>query len=61
VILPPETWTEWLAEDAADEATLKGMLAPYPAERMTMWPVDKRVGNVQNNDPSLIEPIYPVP
>jgi putative SOS response-associated peptidase YedK len=30
---------------------------PYPAERMTMWPVDKRVGNVKNNDPSLIEPI----
>jgi len=23
---------------------------------MTMWPVDKRVGNVKNNDPSLIEP-----
>jgi putative SOS response-associated peptidase YedK len=31
--------------------------APYPAEQMTMWPVDKRVGNVKNNDPSLIEPI----
>ena len=27
------------------------MLGPYPAERMTMWPVDKRVGNVKNNDP----------
>jgi hypothetical protein len=22
-----------------------------------MWRVDKRVGNVKNNDPSLIEPI----
>jgi hypothetical protein len=22
-----------------------------------MWPVDKRVGNVKNNDPSLIEPV----
>jgi hypothetical protein len=27
--------------------TLKQMLASYPAERMTIWPVDKRVGNVE--------------
>jgi hypothetical protein len=32
------------------------MLAPYPAEEMTCWPVSARVGNVRNNDPSLIEP-----
>jgi len=24
---------------------------------MTCWPVSTRVGNVKNNDPSLIEPI----
>jgi len=24
---------------------------------MTCWPVSKRVGNVKNNDPSLVEPI----
>jgi putative SOS response-associated peptidase YedK len=24
---------------------------------MTMWPVSTRVGNVRNNDPSLIKPI----
>jgi putative SOS response-associated peptidase YedK len=24
---------------------------------MVIWPVDRRVGNVKNNDPSLIEPI----
>ena len=57
VILPTETWAEWLAEEPADEATLKEMLAPYPAEQMTMWPVDRRVGNVKNNDPSLIKPV----
>jgi putative SOS response-associated peptidase YedK len=33
------------------------LLAPYPAEGMTCWPVSARVGNVKNNDPSLIEPI----
>jgi hypothetical protein len=35
----------------------KALLAPYPAEKMTCWPVSPRVGNVQNNHPSLIEPI----
>jgi len=39
-----------------DEAE-KALLAPFPAAEMTMWPVDKRVGNVKNNDPSLIEPV----
>jgi len=33
------------------------MLAPYPSEEMTCWPVSTRVGNVKNNDPTLIEPI----
>jgi hypothetical protein len=35
----------------------KALLKPYPAEGLAMWPVDKRVGNVKNNDPSLIEPV----
>ena len=33
------------------------MLVPYPAVGMTVWPVSKRVGNVKNNDPSLVEPV----
>lgn len=57
----PETWTECLAEQPTEHATLNTMLARYPAKRMTMWPVDSRVGNVKNNDPSLIEPVSPVP
>jgi putative SOS response-associated peptidase YedK len=38
-------------------ADLKAMLAPYPSDEMIAWPVSPRVGNVKNNDPSLIEPI----
>ena len=57
LILPPYAWSEWFAEQPVDEAALKGMLVAYPTERMAMWPVDKRVGNVKNNDPSLIAPI----
>jgi len=29
----------------------------YPSDGMVCWPVSPRVGNVKNNDPSLIEPI----
>ena len=44
-------------EEPADPPQLKSLLAPYPSEAMTCWPVSARVGNVKNNDPSLIEPI----
>jgi putative SOS response-associated peptidase YedK len=30
---------------------------PVHPRAMTCWPVSPRVGNVKNNDPSLIEPI----
>jgi len=57
VILPSEAWPVWLGEEPADTERLKALLAPYPAEGMTTWQVDKRVGNVKNNDPSLVEPV----
>jgi putative SOS response-associated peptidase YedK len=57
VILTPDAWPAWLAEEPADPRDLKGLLAPYPAEGMAAWPVSAHVGNVKNNDPSLIEPI----
>ena len=57
VILAPEAWPAWLGEEPAGEAQLKSFLAPYPSDQMVCWPVSPRVGNVKNNDPSLIEPI----
>jgi len=57
VILKPETWPAWLGEEPADAAELKALLAPFPADEMICWPVSTRVGNVRNNDASLIEPI----
>ena len=56
-ILAPETWPAWLGEEPADEAQLKSLLTPYPSDGMICWPVSARVGNVKNNDSSLIEPI----
>ena len=57
VVLPPEGWPAWLGEETTDEAQLKSLLVPYPSDGMVCWPVSSRVGNVKNNDPSLIEPI----
>jgi putative SOS response-associated peptidase YedK len=57
VVLKPETWPAWLGEQPATVQDLKAMLAPYPSDEMICWPVSPRVGNVKNNDPSLIEPI----
>jgi putative SOS response-associated peptidase YedK len=57
VVLKPETWRVWLREEPADSSALKALLAPFPSEEMICWPVSPRVGNVKNNDPSLIEPI----
>src|ERR1700758_4827548 len=57
VVLKRETWTVWLGEERADASALKALLAPFPSQEMTCWPVSARVGNVKNNDPSLIEAI----
>jgi putative SOS response-associated peptidase YedK len=51
VVLAPQAWPTWLGEEAADLPELKA------SDDMIAWPVSPRVGNVKNNDPSLIEPI----
>jgi putative SOS response-associated peptidase YedK len=57
VILDPPAWPFWLGEMPTEAAGLKALLVPYPSENMTIWPVAKRVGNVRNKDPGLIEPV----
>ena len=57
VVLKPEAWPVWLGEERADEPQLRALLAPYPSDEMICWPVSARVGNVKNNDASLIEPL----
>src|SRR5262249_41861982 len=56
VILPPENWPAWLGEEAADPERLKTLLVPYPSDEIVVWPVDRRVGNVNKKDPPLIQP-----
>ena len=57
VVLAPEAWPVWVGEEPADPDQLKALLAAYPLEEMICWRVSARVGNVKNNDPSLIEPL----
>jgi putative SOS response-associated peptidase YedK len=56
-VFAPEAWPVWLGEEPAEVPELKAVLAPYASDEMIAWPVSPRVGNVKNNDPSLIEPI----
>ncbi len=53
VLLAPDRWAKWLGETAATDADLKTMLTPYPSEAMTLWPVDRRIGNIRNDSPDL--------
>ena len=57
VILAEEHWPLWLGETSVSEEELLALLRPYPSAEMTLWPVDRRVGSVKNNDASLALPI----
>jgi hypothetical protein len=53
VVLSPDDFAPWLGEEPATGEQLKAMPKPYPSERLAMWPVDRRVGNVKNEGPEL--------
>ncbi|HEV2892720.1 MAG TPA: SOS response-associated peptidase [Actinomycetota bacterium] len=57
VILAPEDWDAWLDPENTDTEELAKLLVPAPEEMLTLWPVDKAVGNVRNNRPELQEPL----
>jgi len=57
VVLKPDAWPTWLGEQPATVRDLQTLLVSYPSDEMICWPVSTRVGNVKNNDPSVIEPI----
>jgi putative SOS response-associated peptidase YedK len=55
VIIGSENWEKWLGEEPADDNKLKAMLKPFPSQRLAFWPVDKRVGNMKNTGPELLD------
>ncbi|HEX2940638.1 MAG TPA: SOS response-associated peptidase [Rhodopila sp.] len=54
VILEAQDWPAWLGEADADPASL---LRPSPEGVLRIWPVDKRVGSIRNDDPDLLKPL----
>lgn len=57
VILNEEDWALWLGEEPATEAQLLAMMRPCAPGRISLWPVDKAVGNVRNQSAGLIEAV----
>ena len=53
VILETGDWPVWLGEQSGDPAIL---LRPSPDDILSLWRVDKRVGNVRNDGPDLLVP-----
>ena len=57
VILLEADWPKWLGEEPATEEELLALLKPCPDDRLKIWPVDKKVGNVRNKGAELVLPI----
>ncbi len=60
VMLPPDTWDEWLDRDNNDTDSLQGLLVPALAQLIRLHPVSTDVNNVRNNGPELIDEADPV-
>lgn len=56
VILPEGKYLDWLEVDLVGPQAAVEILRPYPADDMYAYPVDRRVGNVANDGPALLEP-----
>lgn len=53
VIVEPRDYTRWLTRKDEEPPPID-VLRPYDTEAMTSWKVSKDVGNVRNNDVSLL-------
>jgi putative SOS response-associated peptidase YedK len=56
VMLSPDAFDHWL-DPEADLETVQGLLAPYPNDALTAYPISTRVNAVRNDDPSILEPL----
>jgi putative SOS response-associated peptidase YedK len=55
VILSPTSFAAWL-DPATNSEAVQELLRPCQADRIAVYPVDARVGNVRNDDADLIAP-----
>ncbi len=60
VVVPEAAWDRWLDPTRTDPpalAELKGLLVPADEGALEAYPVSRRVNDVRNDDPSLVDPI----
>lgn len=55
VILDPGDYDAWL--ESADTMIPQLLMKPYPASRMSAYPVSTRVNSPRNNDSAVVEPV----
>ncbi len=57
VILPPDAYAQWLDPAPLPPAVLQQLLAPYPADEMTAWPLSTQVNDPANDRPEILQAI----
>lgn len=57
VILPPESFVQWLDRDHRDTESLKKLLRPYPAEKMKLFAVSRIVNSAQHDVKDCMIPL----
>jgi putative SOS response-associated peptidase YedK len=57
VILPEDSYQDWLAPGEIASAELQPLLKPYPADGMEAYPVSKLVNSPANDRPEAIHPV----
>ncbi|WP_426561862.1 SOS response-associated peptidase [Angustibacter sp. McL0619] len=55
-VVPRERWGAWLDPALTDPDEVRGLLEPLPPGRFVAYPVSRRVGDVRNEGPTLLEP-----
>ena len=64
VVLPESAWDRWLdptIQAPSELAELKHLLVPAPDDDIDLYRVSRRVSNVRNDGPDLIEPVEEEP
>ena len=56
LLVPREAWARWLDPTLQDPAAIAPLLAGEGAEALVTWPVERRVNDVREDDPALLEP-----
>ena len=56
LVLEPQHWSHWLDPGLSDPDAVRELLTSAPPGRFAAYPVSRRVGNVANNGPGLLEP-----